>query len=50
VILPDNALDSFALVSAIVSLELLQSFHLPIHFLVSLGAVSGVIWRIVLQS
>ena len=50
VILPNGAVDSFALVSAIVSLVLLQRFHLPIHFLVPLGAVIGVIWRLVLQS
>ena len=49
VILPDNALDSFALVSAIVSLVLLQRFHLPIHFLVPGGAVIGVVRQIVMQ-
>ncbi|MGD8208310.1 MAG: chromate efflux transporter [Desulfobacterales bacterium] len=48
VILPDNALDSFALVSAIVSLVLLQRFQLPIHFLVPVGAATGIIWRILM--
>jgi chromate transporter len=46
VIWPDSALDFFTLVSAIVSLVLLQRFHMPIHFLVPLGAVIGIIWRI----
>jgi len=46
VLLPDGGLDLFALLSAGVSLVLLQKFHLPVHFLVSLGAASGVIWRL----
>ena len=50
VILPNNEVDSFALVSAIVSLVLLQRFHLPIHFLVPVGAVIGIIWRILMPS
>jgi hypothetical protein len=45
-LLPDGGLDLFALLSAGVSLALLQKFHLPVHFLVSLGAASGVIWRL----
>ena len=50
VILPGGALYFFALVSAIVSLVILQRFHLPIHFLVPVGAVIGVIWQILIQS
>ena len=46
VIWPDNMVDFFALGSAIVSLMLLRRFHLPIHFLVPVGAVIGIIWRI----
>jgi len=45
VILPDSGVDVFALISAAVSLALLQKFHLPIHYLVPVGASAGVIWR-----
>lgn len=45
VILPNGGLDIFALLTAAVSLVLLQIFHLPVHYLVPLGAVAGVIWR-----
>ena len=47
VVLPDGGLDLFAAASAAVSLVVLQKFHLPIHYLVPLGAASGVIWRLV---
>ena len=43
VILPDGRVDLFAVISALVSLVLLQKFHFPIHFLVPVGAVIGVI-------
>ena len=33
--------------SAVISLVLLQKFHLAIHYLVLLGAAVGVIWRMV---
>ncbi|MGA9477140.1 MAG: hypothetical protein WBV21_05140, partial [Desulfobacterales bacterium] len=46
VLLPNGGLDLFALLSAIVSLVLLQKFHLPVHYLVPLGAAAGVIWRL----
>jgi chromate transporter len=46
VILPDAGLDLFALLSASVSLVLLQKFHLSVHYLVPLGAAAGVIWRV----
>lgn len=46
VILPDGSLDIFAVVSAVVSLALLQKFHFPIHYLVPIGAASGVIWKL----
>jgi hypothetical protein len=46
----NSAIDSFTLVSVIVSLVLLQRFHLPIHFLVPVGAVIGIIWRILMPS
>jgi chromate transporter len=45
VILPDSGVDFFALISTAVSLTLLQKFHLPIHYLLPLGAAAGVIWR-----
>ena len=47
VILPISGIDLFALTSAVISLLLLQKFHLPIHYLVLLGAAAGVIWRMV---
>ena len=46
VILPNGGLDLFAVVSAVVSLALLQKFHFPIHYLVPIGAVAGVIWKL----
>lgn len=46
VILPDSGLDIFAVVSAVVSLALLQKFHFPIHYFVPIGAVVGVIWKL----
>jgi len=45
VILPESGVDIFALISAAVSLALLQKFHMPIHYLVPVGAAAGVIWR-----
>lgn len=47
VFLPNGSLDLFALISAGVSLVLLQKFHAPVHYLVPLGAAAGVIWRLV---
>ena len=46
VILPDAGVDGFALVSAIVSLLLLQKFHFPIQYLVPIGAAAGVVWKL----
>jgi chromate transporter len=46
VILPDGGIALFVLLSAGVSLVLLQKFHLPVHCLVSLAAASGVFWRL----
>jgi chromate transporter len=48
VVLPDGALDIFAVVSAFVSLVLLQKFHFPIHYLVPIGALTGVIWKLLI--
>lgn len=39
-----GGLDLFALVVALVSFALLQRLKLPIHFLVPLGAVVGMVW------
>jgi len=46
VILPEDGFDIFALASAGISLVLLQKFHFPIHYLVLIAAVSGVIWKL----
>jgi len=48
VILPGNGIDYFAGTSAVISLLLLQKFHFPIHYLVPVGAVAGVIWKVAL--
>ena len=45
VILPEAGIDVFALVSAVISLVLLQKFHFPIQYLVPIGAAAGVAWR-----
>lgn len=46
VILPNGGVDFFAMGSAIASLLLLHRFHFPIHYLVPLGALVGMIWKI----
>ena len=46
VVRPDGGIDFFAAASAVISLVLLQKFHLPIHFLVPLGAAAGMVWRL----
>lgn len=38
-------IDLFALISAGVSFLLLQKFHVPIQYMVPLGALSGIIWK-----
>lgn len=38
--------DGFALASAVLSLVLLQKFHLPVQFLVPLGAGTGILWKL----
>ena len=48
VVLPSSGIDLFALASAVISLILMQKFHFPIHYLVPIGAVAGIIWRIVI--
>jgi chromate transporter len=48
VVLPNGGADAFAVVSAVVSLVLLQRFHFPVHGLVPIGAVVGVIWKMAL--
>ena len=49
VIWPGGAVDLFALMAAILSLALLLKFHMPIHWLVPLGAVAGVVRQLVLS-
>lgn len=47
VILPDGgSLDFFALIIAVISLLLLQKYHVPIQYMVPLGAAAGVVWRL----
>lgn len=48
VILPNGGVDFYAVVSAVVSLALLQKFHFPIHYLVPIGAATGVIWKLLI--
>jgi len=49
VMLPSGeGLDVFALISAIVSLLLLQKYHIPIQYMVPLGAAAGVVWQLVI--
>lgn len=43
VILPNGGVDHFALISAAVSLALLQEFYLAIHYRVPIAAAAGVI-------
>ena len=45
VLYPHAELDGFALVAAVLSLVLLQSFHFPIQYLVPIGALSGILWQ-----
>ena len=48
VLLPAGIIDWFAVGLTVVSLVLLQKFHLPIHYLVPAGAVAGIIVKIVI--
>ncbi len=49
VIWPQGAVDPFAVMAAILSLALLLRFHMPIHWLVPLGALVGIIRQLVLS-
>ena len=49
VILANGGIDLFAILSAVISLVLLQKFHLPIHWLVPAGALAGIIWKTLSQ-
>lgn len=46
VVMPADSIDPFALTFSLISLVLLQRFHLPIHYLVPLGAAAGVAWKL----
>jgi len=48
VILPNGEVDIYAVVAAVASLALLQKWHFPIQYLVPIGAVAGVLWKLVL--
>lgn len=45
VVFQNGGIDIFAAASAAVTLVLLQRFHFPIHYLVPVGAVAGMIWK-----
>ena len=50
VILPnDSGMDIFALASAGVCFLLIQKYHIPIQYMVPLGAAAGVIWKLVIH-
>lgn len=49
VILLNGSIDLFAMVAAIVSLVLLVKLHFPIHWMVPIGAVAGIIRQLVFQ-
>jgi chromate transporter len=46
VMLLNGSPDLFAVASAVISLVLLQKIHFPIHYLVSVEAVAGVVWKL----
>jgi len=46
VIWPTDGVDRFALVVSGVSLILLQKYHLPVHCLVPIAAVAGIVWKL----
>ena len=49
VIFLNGSLDMFAMVAALLSLALLLKFDLPIHWLVPVGAVAGIVRQLVFQ-
>ena len=48
VIWPADGVDLYALIASGLSLVLLQKYHLPIHYLVPIAAVAGIIWKLVI--
>ena len=44
---PGNGMDFFAVAAAGVSFLLLQKYHLPIQYMVPIGAVAGIIWKFI---
>ncbi|MGD9826071.1 chromate efflux transporter [Desulfobacter sp.] len=44
---PANGMDFFAVAAAGVSFLLLQKFHLPIQYMVPIGAAAGIIWKFI---
>ena len=47
VLLPDGIHpDFFALGVAVLSLLLLQKYHFPVHYLVPIGALAGMLWKL----
>ncbi len=46
VVFPAGGMDLFALAYAVMSLILLQKFHLPVQYMVPLGAAAGMVWKL----
>ncbi len=47
IFIPENGMDFFAVAAAGVSFLLLQKYHLPIQYMVPIGAAAGIIWKLV---
>lgn len=43
---PDSGMDFFAMASACISLFLLQKYHIPIQYMVPIGAAAGIVWKL----
>jgi chromate transporter len=46
VLFPGDRLDGFALIVAVVAFLLAWRYHVPIHYLVLIGAVAGMLWTL----
>jgi chromate transporter len=46
----DAGIDGFALACSTISLFVLKKFYFPIQYLVPMGAVAGIVWRLVVLS
>ncbi len=48
IFLPESGIDFFAIASAGLSLVLLKKYHVPIQYMVPIGAAVGILWKVVL--